>query len=360
MTTRIKKARTKSRMPARVQLTDYEADQVRQIAFWKSRPPNPVAEIFRRITLPGAKLAKKVVPDALVRTAIDQTFELAERLVGKEDATRRAGVEDLSDLHKKPLEACDRLALQTGVSSQVFATAEGAATGAGGILTTLLDIPLLFILSLRTIIKIGHCYGYPLNQRRDRHFVIGALIAALSGTLEMRRKRLDELHELEDMLIADTQEELLSEELLSILFQLEVFEGIPGIGAISGAVLNLAYMRRVDNTARRVFQERWLRDNGKVRSIAPATVHSRDLAIGWAGALRRAAYSGCYTAGFGLALPVCVLASLFGAIDNPVMQGVRDGAHDARQQADFMVGVTEGESTPRRRLPRGRRVAALA
>ena len=71
-------------------------------------------------------------------------------------------------------------------------------------------------------------------------------------------KRLDELHDLEDLLITETQEEIVSEELLSVLFQLEVFGGIPAIGAISGAALNLAFMRRVNNTVRRVFQERWL------------------------------------------------------------------------------------------------------
>ena len=277
-------------------------------------------------------MPRRLLPDALVRRAIDQGFELAERLVGKEDVLRQAGVEDPSDLRKKPLEECDRLALQTGVFSQVFATAEGAATGAGGILTTLVDIPLLFVLSLRTIIKIGHCYGYPHNQRRDRHFIIGTLIAAISGTLETRRKRLDELHDLEDMLITETQEELVSEELFSILFQLEVFEGIPGIGVISGAALNLAYMRRVNNTARRAFQERWLRDNGKVRSIAAAPVHSRDLAVGWAGALRRAAYSGCYAAGFGVVLPVCLFASLFERADNAVTQR-RSRRRERRQKA---------------------------
>jgi hypothetical protein len=360
MATRIKRARAKSNVPARLQMTDYESEQVRQIALWKSRPPNPFAEMLRRVTIPGAKLAKKVVPDALVRRAIDQGFELAERLVRKEDVLRQAGVENPSDLRDKPLEECDRLAWQAGIFSQALATAEGAATGAGGILTTLLDIPLLFVLSLRTIIKIGHCYGYPHNQKKDRHFIIGTLIAAVSGTLETRTKRLDELHEIEDMLISETQEEIVSEEILSILFQLEIFEGIPGIGVISGAALNLAFMRRVDNTARRVFQERWLRDNGKVRSIAAAPAHSRDLAGGWAGALRRAAYSGCYTASFGLVLPVALIASLFESADNAVTQGVRDGANDARKRAEYIFRETKSDAVRSVRPPRARRAAALA
>jgi EcsC protein family len=310
MAAQTKATRAKLRAPARVQLTAYESDQIAQIAAWKSRPPNVAGEILDRITLPGAKLVEKVIPDAAIRVAIEQAFRLAIMLSGKEEIKRRGGVDDLSDLWKKPLEDCDCLALQTGVFSQVFSTVQGAVTGAGGILTTLIDIPLLFILSLWTILKIGHCYGYPLDQQRDRHFILGLLIAAISGTPEIRRQRLDELHELEDLLIEETQQEIVAEEILSILFQLEIFEEIPGIGAISGAMLNLSFMRRVENTARRVFQERWLKDTGKVQSIAPAPIYEHNLAVGWVGTMRRVAYAGCYYAGYGAALPASVVQSL--------------------------------------------------
>ena len=78
-----------------------------------------------------------------------------------------------------------------------------------------------------------------------------------------------------NLIIEETQEEILGDELLSFLFQLEIFEEVPGVGAISGALLNLAFIRRIDVTARRVFQERWLQDDGKVVEIAPAVVHER-------------------------------------------------------------------------------------
>ena len=95
------------------------------------------------------------------------------------------------------------------------------------------------------------------------------------------------------------------------MFQLEVFEGIPGIGAVSGALLNLAFIHRVEITARRVFQERWMRHNGKVDAIAPAEVPAHKLAAGWAGALNRALYSGSYCLGYGAVLPACLVFSLF-------------------------------------------------
>src|SRR5262249_35919415 len=117
------------------ELTAYEAEQVRQIAAWKSQPPNPLSELWKLITLPGAKLVEKVIPDTVVRAAIEKSYDVSEILAAAEDIKRQAGVTDLSELREKPLEECDRLAKQVGLAAQALAVAEGAATGAGGVLT---------------------------------------------------------------------------------------------------------------------------------------------------------------------------------------------------------------------------------
>jgi hypothetical protein len=323
-------------------LTAYESEQVRRIAAWKSEPPNPLSELWKRITRPGVKLIERTIPDRLVRSAIEKGYDITEILAGEEDIQRRAGVKDLGELRDKPLEECDRLAEQVALAAQALAVAEGAVTGAGGMLTTLLDVPLLFILALRTIIKTGHCYGYPFHHRKGRHFALGVLIAAISGSLEVRRQRISRLRELEDLLLEETQEEIIAEELLSFLFQLEIFEEVPGVGVISGAVLNVTFMHRVDVTARRVFQERWLRDNGKITVIEPAESHPRALAAGWSGALGRAAYAACYGVGFGVAVPVCMVGLLFRPMNNALTRGLRDGATAADQQAQRALGWMRG------------------
>jgi hypothetical protein len=307
---------------AEAKLTAYESEQVQQIAAWKSIPPNPFSELFKKITLPAADLLEKLTPDQWVVTAIEKAYSVSEMVAGQDDIKRQAGVERLGELRDKPLEVCDRLALRVSVASLSWATVEGAATGAAGVLTTLIDIPLLFVLSLRTILRIGHCYGYSLDHPHDRSVVLGILIAATSGSLVTKRKRLDQLREIEHLLAEETQEEILADEALSVLFQLEIFEAVPGIGLISGAALNLAFIRRVDITARRIFQERWLEDNGKVRVIKPAPVHERHLLEGWGGALGRAAYSGLYSVGFGVTLPVHFITSLFRPMDHSIAHGV--------------------------------------
>ena len=246
------------------------------------------------MSLQPAKVVAKVIPDAIVRRAIELAYNASEMLAGRESIMRQAGVKDIDELRKKPLEECDRLAKQVGMTAQALAAAEGAATGAGGVLTTLIDIPILFILGLRTILRISYCYGFPSKRRRTDISTSGSSRLATSGSLATRRERLGQLRDLENLLVEEIQVETVTQELLSFLFQLELFEEVPGLGAASGALINLAFMRRVDVTARRIFQERWLVENGKTKEITPADVPAHHLAPGWGGLLGRAAYSGCY------------------------------------------------------------------
>ncbi len=323
---------------ATAELTDYERNQIEKIAAWKSEPPHPLLEIFKRITLTGAHVVEKLLPDAPIRAAIDRTYQISELISGQADIKRRAGVQDLNELLRRSLEESDRLAHQVALSSRTFAAVEGAITGAGGTLTTLIDIPVLFVLALRTILKIGHCYGYPLDRSGDKPFVLGVLLASTSSSLEVRRNRLHQLRDIEDWLIEETQEDIITEEVLSFLFQLEIFEGVPGVGTVSGALLNLAFIRRVEETARRVFQERWLRHNGKVQVIPPAEAHPRIVAHGWSGVVARTAHGAGYAMGFGAALPACFVASLFQPAESAMARGLRDGAVAARTGVDRFLG----------------------
>ena len=332
----------------RSELTPYEAEQVRRIAAWKSEPPHSLGELWKRATLPAAHAIERAIPHRVVRAAITRAYDASEVLAGEEDVKRRARISDLADLRQGPLERCDRLAVAIGSAAEGLAAVEGAATGAGGLFTTFLDVPLLFVLGLRTIRKIGHCYGYPLARHQDRHFVLGVMTVAMAASLDIRRERIHRLRELEELLIEETQEDVLTEEALSVLFQLEIFGEIPGVGAISGGVLNWHYMRRVVETARMLFQERWMRDNDKLTYVDPAEVHPRHLASGWSGTLNRVAYSGCYGLGFGLALPVYAVASLLRPMDNALTRGLRDGAAAALERSGGFVERTRGLSHPAR------------
>jgi hypothetical protein len=335
----------------RGELTAYESDQVRDIALWKSEPPNPLSELWKMVVVPVAKTIAWVVPNPLIRLSIDMAYDAAALLAGEKGILLQAGVRELSELREKPLDECDRLAGRVGVVAESLACVEGAATGFGGIWTTALDVPVLFALALRTIIKIGHCYGYPLAERRDRHFVLGVLNVATAGSLEMRLERLSQLRELDDYLLAETEVNMVKEEALSFLFQLEIFEDVPGIGAVTGALLNLTFMRRVELTARRVFQERWLLDNAKIEgALEPAAAPARLTATGWSGAMGRAVYGGCYYAGFAATVPFWLAASALRSSHRALSRGQPDGLN-APVEALEGTGRANGRAADRRGQP---------
>jgi hypothetical protein len=73
----------------------------------------------------------------------------------------------------------------------------------------------------------------------------------------------------------------MKQKILSFLFQLEIFEEVPGIGAVTGGYFNPTFLQRIELTARRIFQERLLLDTGKIQGeLVPADVPARQLAPG--------------------------------------------------------------------------------
>ena len=226
MTTTVEKSATR--------LSDYEQAQVEKIASWKASHPNPFGELFHRVTRPVAKLLEFIVPDSFALGAIDAVYKASELAATRNDIRLQAGIADLSELRQKPMQVCDDLSRKYGTMGQGVATLEGALTGAGGVFTTLLDVPLLYTVCLTTIIKTGHCYGYPLDRPTDKAWVLGALAVALSGSRQRRTDTMNRLREIEDLLLEDIQEDLVVEETASLLTQVEVFEDVPLFGAAGG------------------------------------------------------------------------------------------------------------------------------
>ena len=297
-------------------LTQYESAQVGEIAAWKSEHPNPFAELFRRAAQPVADLVEYVLPDRFALAALEAGYRGAMRSSRPADILNKVGVDTVASIRNLSLETCDGLARGVGSASQGLAALEGVATGAGGIFTTLLDVPIMYTLCVRTIIRTGYCYGYNLDTPADKTWVLGAVAVALSSTNEKRVDRLIRLREMEDLLLEELQEQIVIEELASLLVQIEILADIPAFGAVSGGLLNLSIARRIDEAARRLFQERWLRDRGKVSEIAPAPRTGRMPGHhGWSGALARAGYHAAYGIGFGLSFPVYLAGASLGLLD---------------------------------------------
>lgn len=326
-----------------IPLDEYEAGQADEIAAWKSERPSLVMSAFRGVSRPISRVASKVVPQSTVRSLVEKAEHLSEKFGGQEQIARAAGVGDIRELRKRPLRECDRLAATVSVPAERQAMIEGAVAGVGGVVTETMNVPLLLAASLRSIARIGHCYGYPLDGEIDRAFMLGILELS---TVDEPARRLEIFRQLCDLGGSPKGKPPSLEGVGSTMFEDLAFGAVPIVGDFASILMDYDFVRRVDITARRVFQERWLKDRGKVDEIYPAPESRRRSSLqGGADLLAQIAYVASYGIAFGMTLPLAVIAQGAASYDNSLTRGCKRGARHAVEDADrFLDRLRVGES----------------
>ena len=336
-------------------LNGYEADQVRVIALWKSERPSLLLESYRGLIRPISKLLARVVPKDLASSVLAKVEAASELHEVAADILDAANASNVADLLNRSLEECDRLANGVSAKAEHLALLEGmvpAAVGValpegGGAVAATIDVPVLLEASIRAVRRIGHAYGFTLESEPDRRFVLAILDIANrdepTGREEVRERLWDFDGPAERMAERDDAARAVEESIVDDL----PIESIPIVGDVANLVLDYAFVRRVDLTARRVFQERWLRANGKVASIEPSPVSKRRSSFeGIAAVASEVAYVGAYGVSFGVTFPATLAALAVESVaPDAVLRGFRDGASaaggDSREFLDRMARLGE-------------------
>lgn len=268
-------------------LTDYEEQQIKDIRLWKAEEPGVISKAFGILLEPMAWLVNKVVPQSAIRAVLAGANSTAQWLADKDDILRDGGVKALPELQSKDLELSDRLANEVHNWAIGLGVVEGGTTGAGGILTAPIDVPAIITIALRTIHKIGFCYGYECNSEQDTAFVLAVMAASGANTMEEKLAALAMLRSIEVTLAKQTWKVMaelaakqplgkeaaiitlrnLAKQIGINITKRKALASIPIIGAIVGGSVNGWYIRDVGWAARRAFQERWLIDNKNIVEI---------------------------------------------------------------------------------------------
>ncbi len=320
-----------------VPLNEYEARQADEIAAWKSERPSLVMAAFRGLSRPLSRLAARVVPDGTIRALVAKAEAKSEKFGGPAEIARMAGVSDIRELRDRTLEESDRLAMTVSTPAQQQAMIEGAFAGLGGVVTETLNIPVLLTAALRSIYRIGYCYALPLDTEIDRFCVLAILELSTADEPARRQALFQQLKNL-GIPAANGQAPAkpvsldgLEEDLLQDL----AFGAVPIVGDLTWILMDYDFIRRVDIPARRVFQERWLKDHGKLDLIHPAPESQRRSSLeGGIDLAAQLVYLGCFGLGFGVAFPLTLVARGALKFDNLLVRGVKQGAGDASRDAD--------------------------
>jgi hypothetical protein len=142
------------------------------------------------------------------------------------------------------------------------ASAEGAITGAGGILLGLADFPILLALKIKLLYEIASIYGYDTKDYKERLFILYIFQLAFSSAKHRKKVFME-------MVDWDKKSQTLPEDINQFdwrSFQQEyrdyidlakMAQLIPIIGAPVGAVANYQLVKKLGRTAMFAYHMRW-------------------------------------------------------------------------------------------------------
>ncbi len=262
--------------------SDYLMQQYALIKAWENEEPGVVSKTFGKLLSPVGKLISVVVPEKVIESAINAANAAAQYLTDTDDVLRDGKVESIEELRTKDLKLCDEMADSVHNWAVGIATAEGVAGGFVGLPGLAADIPFITTLALRTIHKIGVCYGYVAdvsNAEEEKAFVLGVLAAANASTLGEKASFILGLKQISLLIQRNAWKKLaemgsasfLAKSIVSVrqaakligvnLTKRKASQSIPFIGGAVGAALNASFINDIAWAARRSYQRRWLEEN---------------------------------------------------------------------------------------------------
>jgi hypothetical protein len=341
-------------------LTAYEAEQVARIAAWKGRRPGLLRRALGTLKWPVDRALATVIPADRARDWFSRLHRAADWEAGRDAIEESLGLDDVTSLRDGPLERCDGTVRKLKDLSRELVTGGSLLANVGGVVSELMELPAEIMLALRTVHRVGACYGYALDGRADETLVLAIVGLSLLDDPEERvqaRRLIRELEEkscpeqdeqrlteLADSRLEDQVGDGLVETVGSTLVEEKLTEGIPILGAAMGVVIDNAFIAGVEEAAQRTFQERWLREHGKLEEIAPVATAVEEPA---SKRIARAAYDVTYAVSFGVVFPATLIARA-GAqwLPSPVTEGLADGALAARRDVGRLLDGLGGKAEP--------------
>jgi hypothetical protein len=145
---------------------------------------------------------------------------------------------------------------------QTTSAAEGAVTGAGGILLGLADFPLLLTLKLKMLFEIAALYGCRADDYKERVYILYIFQLAFSSH-EHRKNIYYKMINWEEQIkllpedIHQFDWRILQQEYRDYIDLAKMAQLVPIIGAPVGAVVNYRLIKKLGRTAMNAYRMRW-------------------------------------------------------------------------------------------------------
>lgn len=239
----------------------YEASVAVKIAKWKKKIRKKPGILAKSSKAVQTKI-NNVVPDK-VQAAITQTVKgiVQTTLVGLKFVPKGEPQIGLS-LFERDEKAAELLS-----KYKKIAAAEGAGTGAGGIILGMVDFPALIAIKMKFLFELAHVYGYSTKDYKERLFLLYVFQLAFSSQ-EKKSELLQKLEnwDLEAASLPSSEEYLdhvdweeFQREYRDSLDIRKLLQLLPGIGAVVGAWANYGLLDELGEVGINCYRTRLVR-----------------------------------------------------------------------------------------------------
>ncbi|GEM45065.1 EcsC family protein [Deinococcus cellulosilyticus] len=228
----------------------------------------------------------KYIPESMtervtgaVEQALESTAHLADRLLDEEKIEK--SVQETRKSIPCELQARDAVARKIILENLSVGTVSGAAAGAGGWATILLDVPVLITVTQRVIRQVAAAYGYRVDTPEEQAIARGILGSASALDVGQREKFIFSMHAVSralrqgagldkvvSILLPATLEKLGVREIAKSiginLTQRKALQLVPLVGAAVGGTMNALTIKDTATAAFMVYRKRWLEEHTDV------------------------------------------------------------------------------------------------
>jgi hypothetical protein len=236
-------------------MTLYESRVRAELEIWKQRmrkPPSFSSQLAKRLQT----RINKAIPEK-IHQAITAAIRQMTRGVffGAEYTTR-------PPVRPESLESCETKVLERIKFYRNTAAAEGALTGAGGILLGLADFPLWLTLKMKMLFEIAALYGFDTSRYQERVYMLHIFELCFSSPVHRNKvfEVLADWKNHEKTLPPDINDfdwRNFQQEYRDYIDIAKLLHLVPGIGAAVGALVNHRLTTNLGETAMNAYRMRW-------------------------------------------------------------------------------------------------------
>lgn len=237
----------------------YETDAIASVKSWARKMQQPPG-IFSGVAKGMQDKISNLIPEKIHLTITKAFKGMTEGILAGSNIVPTTPVANLS-LQSREALVSDKIRFY-----QNTAAAEGAITGAGGILLGLADLPLWLSIKVRMLSEIAAQYGHDTRHFSERYYMLQVLQLQFSSQAHKNKVF---AHILDWDVVAQTLPtdptafdwRRFQQEYRDYLDIAKLLQLMPGVGAVVGAAVNHQLTQKLGHTAMQAYRLRWFMPN---------------------------------------------------------------------------------------------------